>query len=65
MDVKNPVKNMIAIKTANKPKVKENTSLLLSDFKQKATTIGIIGRIHGDNMEITPVKKDIKGNISI
>ena len=55
----------MTIKTVNKPKVNENNSLLFSEFKLKATNMGIIGRMHGDNIEITPVKNDIKGNISI
>ena len=56
---------MISVKIENKPKVNENISIFLLDLRLKAMKIGKIGRIHGDNIEITPVKKDIKGNISI
>ena len=35
------------------------------EFKLKPTNIGNIGSMHGDNIEITPVKKEIRGNKSI
>ena len=48
-----------------KPKVNENISLFDLVFKLKATKIGIIGKIQGDSIDITPVKKEITGRISI
>lgn len=55
----------MAKKMLEKPRIKDNISLIDLDFKLKATKIGIIGSMHGDNIEITPVKKEIKGRISI
>lgn len=63
--MKNPVKNIIRIKILNNPKVNENTSLFVFDFKLKATNIGMMGKMHGDNIEITPLKKESIGSISI
>jgi hypothetical protein len=65
MDVKNPVRRTITRKTLNSPKVNETISLFDFVFRLKATNMGITGRIQGDNIEITPVKKEIRGNISI
>ena len=63
--VKNPVKTIIAKKMLNRPVVKEIISLFDFVLKLKATKIGITGKIQGDKIEITPVKKEIKGKISI
>ena len=35
------------------------------DFMLKPMKIGKIGSMHGDNIEMTPVKKEINGNTSI
>lgn len=53
------------MKMLNKPKVNDSISLFVFDLRLKATNMGMIGRMHGDNMEITPVKKEIMGIISI
>ena len=63
--MKNPVRNIIRMKMLNKPKVNDSISLFVFDLRLKATNMGMIGRMHGDNMEITPVKKEIMGIISI
>ena len=65
MDVKNPVRSIITRKMLSNPNVNDMISLFDFVFRLKATNIGITGRIQGDNIEITPVKKEIKGNISI
>ena len=52
----------MTVKIKNKPKVKESNSNLVFDFKLKPMKIG---KIQGDNIEITPVKKEIKGTTSI
>lgn len=65
MDVKNPVRNIMATKILKSPKTNASISVFVFVFKLKATNIGIIGKIHGDNIEITPVKKEMKGSISI
>ena len=44
------------------PKMKDNISLLDFALRLKATKIGMIGNMHGESIEITPVKKEIKGN---
>lgn len=48
-----------------KPNANANISLFDLVFKLKATNMGIIGNIQGDNIEIIPVKNEIKGSISI
>jgi hypothetical protein len=63
--VKNPVRNIIAMKMLKRPTVNESISVFVFVFKLKATKIGMIGKMHGERMEITPVKKEIKGRISI
>ena len=63
--MKNPVKNIMIKKILPKPSANENISLFDLVFKLKATNIGIIGKIHGDKIEIIPVKNEIKGSISI
>ena len=63
--MKNPVKKIITVKTENKPRTKDTISNFDFDFKLKAINIGKIGSIHGDNIEITPIKKEISGNTSI
>jgi hypothetical protein len=55
----------MTVNIENKPKVKDMISAVLFDFKLKAKNIGKIGSIHGDNIEITPIKKEINGKISI
>jgi hypothetical protein len=52
-------------KMLKRPNVNDTISLLDFVFKLKATNIGITGRMQGDNIEITPVKKEINGSISI
>lgn len=63
--MKNPVRKTIIVKIVNKPKVKEIISTFVLDFKLNPINIGKIGSMHGDNMETTPVKKEINGKISI
>lgn len=63
--MKNPVRKTIIVKIENKPKVKEIISAFVLDFRLNPINIGNIGSIQGDNIEITPVKKEIKGKISI
>ncbi len=63
--MKNPVKTIIIKKMLPKPSAKEKISLLDLAFKLNATNMGMTGKIHGDNIEIIPVKKEIKGNSSI
>ena len=65
MDVKNPVRSIITRKMLNNPAVNDTISLFDFVFRLKATNMGITGSMQGDNIEITPVKKEIKGNISI
>jgi hypothetical protein len=45
--------------------MKDTISLLDFALRLKATKIGMIGNMHGESIEITPVKKEIKGRISI
>ena len=63
--VKNAVRNMIIVNIENRPKVNAMISVFGLDFRLKPMNIGKIGRIHGDNIEMTPVKKEIMGNTSI
>ena len=49
----------------SRPHVNEIISDFVFDFRLKATNMGITGRMQGDNIEITPVKKEINGRISI
>lgn len=58
--MKNPVKNIIKTKTLEMPKMNDSNSVFDFEFTLTATKIGSIGRIHGDNTEITPVKKELK-----
>lgn len=55
----------MSAKTLMNPNMNENISPFDLLFRPNATNIGIIGRMHGDNIEITPVKKETKGRISI
>ncbi len=64
-EVKNAVRNIITVNIEKSPKPNERISRFVLDFKLNPINIGKIGRIHGDNIEITPVKKEIRGNISI
>ena len=63
--MKNPVKRIMATKTLNKPQIKEKSSIFDLELRLTPTKIGIIGKIHGDNIEIIPVKKEKNGKISI
>lgn len=56
---------MITVKIENKPQIKDTISVFVLEFKLNPTNIGNIGSMHGDNIEITPVKKEIRGNKSI
>lgn len=49
----------------NNPKANDMISAVLFDFKLKPKNIGKIGNMHGDNIEITPMKKEINGKTSI
>ena len=49
----------------NKPSIKDNISAFDLVFKLNPTIIGIVGMMQGDNIEITPVKNEIIGIISI
>ena len=55
----------MAKKIVEKPKTKDKISVFDLDFKLKATKIGMTGRMQGERIEITPVKKEMKGRISI
>ena len=56
---------MIIVNIENKPKVNDIISNVLFDFKLNPKNIGKIGNMHGDNIEITPMKKEINGKTSI
>ena len=49
----------------NNPKIKDNIYAFDLVFKLNPTIIGIVGMMQGDNIEITPVKNEIIGIISI
>ena len=49
----------------NNPSMKDTISAFDLVFKLKPTIIGIVGIMQGDNIEITPVKNEINGIISI
>ena len=49
----------------NSPNMKDTISAFDSAFRLKPAIIGKVGRIQGDNIEITPVKNEIIGIISI
>ena len=63
--MKNAVKKITTIKMLNKPRINEINLVLLLDSRLTPTKIGKMGKIHGDNIDITPVKKDMIGKISI
>ncbi len=65
IDVKKPVKNIIITKIVNKPPTNDIRSSLERDFRLTLTKIGNIGNIHGDNIDITPEVKEIRGRTSI
>ena len=65
MAVKNPVKKNIKAKMLNNPKLKENISAFDLVFRLNPTIIGKVGMMQGDNTEITPVKNETIGIISI
>ena len=56
---------MISVKIKKSPKLKDMISDFGLDFMLKPIKIGKIGSMHGDSIEMTPVKKEIKGNTSI
>lgn len=64
IEVKKPVRSIIIINALINPDIYENR-LFLSKFRLTLTKIGKIGKIQGDNTEMTPVKNDIIGIISI
>ena len=53
------------VKIENRPKLNAMISVFGWDFMLNPIKIGKIGRIHGDNIEITPVKNEIKRKTSI
>ena len=57
--------NMIMVKMLNRPNIKDRISAFDLVFKLNPTIIGIVGMMQGDNIEITPVKNEIIGIISI
>lgn len=63
--MKKPVKKIIKTKIDNKPKMNDNKFDFDLDFRLTLTKIGKIGKMQGDNIEITPVVKEISGRISI
>ena len=65
MAVNNPVKKIIRVKMLNRPMINDNSSALDLVFKLNPTIIGKVGIMQGDNIEITPVKNEIIGIISI
>ena len=56
---------MITVKMLNNPSMKDNISTFDLAFRLKPTIIGKVGIMQGDNIEITPVVKEINGRISI
>lgn len=63
--MKKPVKKIIKTNIDNKPKMNDNKFDFDLDFRLTLTKIGKIGKMQGDNIEITPVVKEISGRISI
>ena len=56
---------IMIVNIENNPKVNDMISTVLFDFKLKAKNIGKIGSMHGDKIEMTPIKKETNGKISI
>lgn len=56
---------MIIVKMLNSPNIKDNISTFDFAFKLNPTIIGKVGIMQGDNTEITPVKNETIGSISI
>ncbi len=56
---------MISVKMLNNPSIKDTISAFDLVFKLKPTIMGMVGMMQGDNIEITPVKNEIIGIISI
>ena len=56
---------IMTVKIENKPKLKDMISVFVFVFKLKPMNMGNIGSMHGDSIEITPVKKETAGNKSI
>ena len=63
--MKNPVRNIIRTNIDRSPAINDKRFSLDLDLRLTLTKIGKIGRMQGDNIEITPVVKEIKGRISI
>ena len=63
--MKKPVKNIIKTNIDNNPKMNDSRFDFDLDFRLTLTKIGKIGKMHGDNIEITPVVNEISGRISI
>lgn len=55
----------MTVKIENKPKLKDMISVFVFVFKLNPMNMGNIGSMHGDSIEITPVKKETAGNKSI
>lgn len=53
------------VKMLNNPKINDSNSTFDLVFKLNPTIIGKVGIMQGDNIEITPVKNEISGIISI
>ena len=56
---------MIIVKMLNNPSMNDNISAFDFAFKLNPTILGIVGIMQGDNIEITPVKNENIGIISI
>nr|WP_294999215.1 hypothetical protein [uncultured Methanobrevibacter sp.] len=53
------------MKMLNNPHVKDIKSHFDFDFRLTLIKIGKMGKMQGDNIDITPVVKEINGRISI
>ena len=53
------------VKMLNKPNINDNSSAFDLVFNPTPTIIGRVGMMQGDNIEITPVKNETIGIISI
>ena len=59
------MRNITAMKIVMSPPIKDSNSSFDLDLRLKIKKIGKIGKIQGDNMDITPVVNEISGRISI
>ena len=64
-DVKKPVRKITTKKMVSKPRMNEINSPLDLDFRLTLTKMGRMGKMQGDNIDITPVENEINGRISI